>query len=322
MLHSNGKDWWIVQPIADDSKFAVYLLDKNEFSLSFQSTNHYFSREHSSAGGTAKFSPDGTKYALYNYDEQLHVYDFDRSSGIISNHQQIKIFQNPDINDIRFCSVEWSPNSRFIYTASRDELHQVDTWENNIQEDGIRLIDTYDGTVDPYPTTFFLMAQAPDCRIYMCPTSSTNSYHVINYPDSLGKACDFVQNGIKLPHHSYYGSMPNFPRFRVDEVEKCDPTIVSVFGDDVWYRRDLEIYPNPSSGVFHLNLPGNQAGELVVRSLQGQVILKKEIDFGVTETSINISYVPSGYYHVEFYLSAEALAKEDNVFYSAQVVKE
>ena len=90
-----------------------------------------------------------------------------------------------------------------------------------------------------------MMALAPDCRIYMNSLNGSFSYHVINKPNEKGEACDFVQQGIKLPAASSVGTLPNFPRFRVDEEDKCDPTITSVFGDNIYWRRDLVTYPNP-----------------------------------------------------------------------------
>jgi len=80
----------------------------------------------------------------------------------------------------------------------------------------------------------------------MTPSSSSDSYHVINKPNEKGTACDFVQRGIQLPFTSSIANLPNFPKFRVDEEEKCDPTIGTVFGEDVYYRRELSIFPNPA----------------------------------------------------------------------------
>ncbi len=317
--HINGKDWWVIQPLAEDSVFLTYLISEEGIERKEdQNTHQYFDRYRSSASGTAKFSPDGTKYALYNYYDQLHIYDFDRELGLLSNHQKIEIYDENDIDidDIRFSSVEWSPNSRFIYTASRDNLHQVDTWEENIA-DGVRLIDTYNGTQDPFSTNFFLMAQGPDCRIYMCPTNGTNSYHVINHPDELGADCDFVQNGIALPLPSGAGSFPNFPRFRVDEEEKCDPTIVSVFGNTVYYRRDLEVYPNPSSGIFQIKMPEVKMDKLLVTNIYGQVLYEKDISNFRFSEKIDITNMPNGIYNIEVYPADNT----ERIFYSRQVVK-
>ncbi|HAQ37941.1 MAG TPA: hypothetical protein DCX89_01520 [Saprospirales bacterium] len=315
--HANGKDWWVVQPLTNDSVFTVFLINEEGIQkLPDQSTGIYFNRAKSSATGTAKFSPDGEKYTIYNYYDGLHIYDFDRSTGTFCNHKYIEIFENPNQEESRFSSVEWSPNSRFIYTASSKELHQIDLWEEDIQSNGIRLIDTYNGTVDPFRTTFFLMAQGPDCRIYMCSTSSTNTYHVINHPDSLGKACDFVQNGIRLPLSSYFGSMPNFPRFRVDDTEKCDPTIVSVFGQPVFYRRDLEIFPNPSSGLITVQKPEDDSGRIMVLDMQGTLLETQPVFREDDNTTMDLSHLPPGTYLIEYYPDHQ----KDRIFYSAKVV--
>ena len=188
----------------------------------------------------------------------------------------------------------------------------------------MRLIGTYDGTKNPFANTFFLMALAPDCKIYMCSTNGNETYHVINKPDELGTACDFVQNGIKMPYYDG-GSMPNFPRFRVDEEEKCDPTIVSVFGDYVWYRRDLKLWPNPSSGIFNIELPDVGAGKIVITNINGQVLLEKDVSNIIPEVNINISNFPGGRYNVEFWPQKNIGLKfqtsnSERVFYGGQVV--
>ncbi len=316
--HINKKDWWLIQPVTDDSIYLTFLLDEAGINRKpDQNTHQYFDMSKSSASGSAKFSPDGTKYALYNYYDQLHVYDFDRATGILSNHQKIEIYPPEEIdrNLLKVGSVEWSPNSRFIYCASWDNLHQVDMWLSNPQN-GVRLIDSYNGTQDPFSTTFSLLVQGPDCRIYLTPRGGQYSIHVINKPNELGTACDFVQNGIKFQYPNG-GTLPNFPRFRVDEVNKCDPTITSVFGEAVYYRRDMEIYPNPSTGLYTIKLPeAIGKANLVVTNINGQVIFKKEINNSIIE-EIDITNMPAGRYNIEVY-PADNL---ERVYYGKQVVK-
>ncbi len=316
--HQNQNDWWIIQPLVNDSSFLTYLLDGSGIGEPvFQNTHQYFDDYRSSAGGTAKFSPDGTKYALYNYVDQLHIYDFDRATGLLSNHQKIEIF-NPDSIDLvnnYFSSVEWSPNSRFVYCASYIELHQVDTWEADPQ-DGVRHIADYDRSLDPFPNELFLMAQAPDCKIYMVSKNGSYSLHVIKKPNELGTNCDFVQHGIKLPN-SHSGTLPNFPRFRVDEGDKCDPTITSVFGDAVYYRRDMLVYPNPSSGLFTIKLPESIGkANMVVTNINGQILYQRAINNTILE-EIDITHLPAGRYNIEIYPTDS----RERVFYGEQVVK-
>ena len=317
--HQNGSDWWVLHAPIEDSVFHTYLIDSDGFRIDqIQNSHHFFTRNHTSASGTAKFSPDGTKYAFYNYYDQLHIYDFDRSTGSLSNHQKIEVIEDPDYFNLLFSSLEFSPNSRFIYAASSTVLYQVDLSEEDIQADGIRLIDTYNGTQEPFSTTFFLMAQAPDCKIYMCSTSATNSYHVIKKPNELGEACEFVQNGVTLPQQSHFGNMPNFPRFRVDEEEKCDPTLTSIFGDAVYYRRDLTVYPSPSDGRYTIEVPERfGSGTLSVLNLDGQVVETKQVSSGTLSVAVDITRYPSGYYHVELYPDENL----DRVFWSRQVIK-
>jgi hypothetical protein len=144
-------------------------------------------------------------------------------------------------------------------------------------------------------------------------------YHmgVINNPDEKGKACDFTQHSIKTPYLIGTKSLPNYPHFRIDEDQICDPTIVSVFGETVWYRRNLEVYPNPSSGIFHIRLPDAGAGKLAVFNMNGQVIYQKEVSNIINVDLIDISHVPAGQYNIEFWPEKA----KDRVFYGAKVVK-
>lgn len=316
--HKNGRDWWIIQPTVEDSTFLTFLIDENGINRKQdQNTHQYFNWYRSSASGMAKFSPDGRKYALYNYYDQLHIYDFDRSTGLLTNHQKINIYHpdSIDISEIIFGSVEWSSDSRYLYTSSEIYIHQLDMWASDIPSSST-IVATYDGSKDPFSSKFNFMALGPDCRLYITPGNTSFSYSIINKPNEKGNACGFVQNGIKLPWPAS-GSFPNFPRFRVDEVDKCDPTISSIFGDDVYYRRDLEVYPNPSTGLFNIKIPPNiYKSTIIVTDINGQIILQKSTNQSIIE-EIDITHLPSGSYNIEVYPDIN----KERIFYGRQVVK-
>ena len=318
LRHQNKKDWWIIQPKVEDSTFLTFLLDgAGIHRMEDQSTGYFFDKHRSSGSGSARFSPDGTRYAIYNFYDQLHVYDFDRETGFLSNHRLVEIYPPEEIDReiFNFGSVEWSPNSRFIYCSSGVDLFQVDTWEEDIQ-DGVRFIDTYNGAMDPFQSRLYLMVQAPDCKIYMTPGSGSYSLHVINEPDKLGTDCDFVQGAIKLPN-SNGGGLPNFPRFRVDEEEKCDPTISSIFGQAVYYRRDLKAFPNPTSGPLTLEMPdGFTKGTLEIVDMRAGTVHRQKIDHPQERVSLDIGHLPAGVYHIELYPEENS----ERVFYGARVV--
>jgi WD40 repeat protein len=201
--HINGESWWIIQPLDHLNDYLIILLDENGFTEKRVTSIGPEFHWNASASGRAVVSPDGQLYAYYNKDDNLFLYDFDRNTGDLSNLRQLTLKTNTPAAGF-FSSVEFSPNSRFLYVGVRDSLWQVDTYEQDLKE-GTELIDVWDGTQDPFATTFTIMAMAPNCKIYMASGSSTNTYHVINKPNEKGLACDFVQRGIRLPHTSSLG---------------------------------------------------------------------------------------------------------------------
>ena len=198
----------------------------------------------------------------------------------------------------------------------RDSLWQADLSFDNL-EDGIEFIAEWNGVNDPFATTFFDAALAPDCRIYIRSGSSTQSVHVINKPNEKGQACNFVQQGIQFPFTNSTGTWPHSPRWRVDEEEKCAPSIVSLFGELVFYRRDLDIFPNPTTGPLNIELPEDQrAGQLQIIDNNGKQILREELDKRRDTYQIDLSSYPSGIYHVE-YLPRD---NKERLIYTGKVV--
>jgi|GEM_PF-388526 len=295
---TNGKlGWWI---LTLDEKDKIHIVDVSvdgiKLSYSLETNTEFVAN--SSGSGIAKFSPNGNSYAFYNPYDDLHIYEFDRTTGELSNKRYMLLEEFPD-NLARFSSLEWSPDSRFIYIALERELWQVDTWESDLRA-GLELIDTWNGASDPFQTTFSVMNLAPDCKIYMSSHSGTNTYHVINNPDAKGQDCDFVQQGIRLPHVSATASMPNFPRYRVDEEDKCDPTITSIFGDDIYWRRDLVAYPNPMVDQLTVELPDGEKGRLYVFDSAGQLLWQSKETYIGSEVQLDMSGYATGTYSVEF----------------------
>lgn len=245
----------------------------------------------------------------------MHIYDFDRDKGELTGHKKIIVIPEDSLlSTAVFTSLEWSPSGRFIYVNTILDLYQLDTWDLDAP-DALVHIATYDGFINPFATNFYLMHQSPDCKIILTPGNGTYSLHVIHKPDEKGKACDFVQNGIVLPN-SNSGGLPNFPRFRVDEEEKCDPTISSIFGESVYYRRDLEVYPSPSDGRYTVKIPENTtSGHLRVRTLQGELVYNRDINHS-SIVEIDITAQTSGMYVVEWYPDTS-----QQIFYSKIIVK-
>jgi hypothetical protein len=76
--------------------------------------------------GQAVFSPDGSKYVLFT-DHALDLYDFDRCSGELTNHQSLYF---PD--SVYRTGIAFSPNNRFLYANTQLNIFQYDLWASNI----------------------------------------------------------------------------------------------------------------------------------------------------------------------------------------------
>ncbi len=311
--HSNQNDWWIIQPDFDDNLFYTFLLSINGFNIvdSTRLVGPDFGIN-SSAAGDAKFSPDGSLYAYYSLTDGLWLHDFDRSNGHFSNPRSLLSLKS---DDLRFTSVEFSPNSRFIYLSNTDSLFQVDLWESDL-EDGKILIDTYRGDpLDQFGTRFFKSTLGPDCRIYIRGGSGSKFMHVIHKPDEKGLACDFEMRGIVFPQFISTGSFPNFPRYRVDEDEVCDPTITSLFGDDIFYRRNLDVYPNPVRDNLTIQFPEGYRGHVYIIDMQGQIVWSGGNNN--SKTQLDVSFLIPGTYSVEYIPDDN----DDRTIYTSMIVR-
>ncbi len=238
--HANGTDWWIIVPKAVSNCYHLLLLTSNGIEHSkLECAGESWEVRHGI--GQAVFSPDGSKFARFNPWNGLHIFDFDRCEGKLSNPIAITFPQE----NFQAAGLAISPNSRFLYAAARTRLYQFDLQAGNIPESRI-LIDTLDTQNFPaFGAVFYLSQLAPDGKIYIAGISSHQFYHVINAPDSLGIACDFMQNSVGLPALNFV-SIPNFPNYNLGMADEfCDSTVST---DNSTLSRESEwtIFPNPA----------------------------------------------------------------------------
>jgi len=82
IIDDDHAGYWILQPALEDAVFLTFHIGIDGVAfVREQPSAYHFDQDRSSSAGTARFSPDGTKYALYNYIDQLHIYDFNRRYG-------------------------------------------------------------------------------------------------------------------------------------------------------------------------------------------------------------------------------------------------
>ncbi len=324
--HGNGRDWWILFQRWDggsfntpNNDFYIYLLDSN--GVTFHS-NQSIGASHRTNAGELCFNHDGSKFAVVTLTNLIQVYNFDRCTGIVSLWNTIHpenttsfvtysfgcAFSN---DDSKLYVVEYGPNNTL------SELHQYDLTSTNILN-------------SKYVVYTFPLAEknvvgiklAPDGKIYlsaadeplMTPlypdtafTYINNNLSVINYPDSLGTACDFQPFSFNLGAGRTYFGLPNNPDYELGAWvgSPCDTLTTNLTPNpspeargawmQAWYIHEWN--------MIHVNaaqLKGKK-GVLRLFDMEGRIVFEKPAEViagGYYTTEINMENLASGVYVV------------------------
>ncbi|MBL7962936.1 MAG: T9SS type A sorting domain-containing protein [Flavobacteriales bacterium] len=265
--HGNGRDWWVYAHEYNSDVFLRWLVTPQGPSgpLS-QNVGLYKPLD----AGQVVFSQDGQRFAYYTGDTTgLDLFDVDRCDGTFTYAGHV------DVDSVQYgVGVSFSPSGRFLYLSAVTELYQVDADATDLQA-SLTVIAVWDSTYSPgfpFRTVFGASKLAPDGKIYISTMNSTDKLHVINQPDSLGLACDVVQNGITLPTY-WKNSIPNHPNYHLGAL---DGSICDSLGLGVVDRKpefNLTLFPNPNAGAFTLSFaPQPVAGWLVVYDVNGRLV--------------------------------------------------
>jgi type IX secretion system substrate protein len=289
--HTNNQDWWVLLSKAHENKYFKVLFTAN--GVESVTEQKIGMNPNPWGNGQGCFSPDGTKFASYNSYDNVFLFDFDRSTGELSNFQQIFA----DTTDSYVGGLAFSPNSRYLYVSTRNKLWQFDTEVADIQASQI-LIGEYDGYkfLNLSPVTFFRMRLGPDCRIYMIASNSARHLHIIRYPDNPGLACGFEQRGVPLPAVNNF-SQPNFPNYRLGTpYPLCDSSIVVGAPLVFQPQGEVRVFPNPAKEEVHIALPAPMSGEWVLFNQLGRVVRREVLPPGQPELSVMLNGVSPGLY--------------------------
>jgi hypothetical protein len=330
--HGNGRDWWIVVPRGTEREFWVipvtpdgvgepilrtqpkqkiftYIIEQGDPPNNFEAVNEY---RFESFSGQANFSPDGNRFCRIVPYNGVEIFDFDRCAGDLTLRKTIPM--PPDsiyikVNrEIQFCGLAISPNNRFLYFTNRYGLFQYDMCNENLDKDRLELIDYYDlyKEDDYFVTDFFLMQNGPDGKIYMTATNSVRSLHVINEPNQFGKACNFVQRGIKLPRWTYV-TINYFPNFRLYDLANSPCDTLNINDPNPPPKEEisfdvLKVYPNPANDLLKIYVPQCNGAKIVIWNMTGQK--QEEIPYlpGETVNEISTTHWVSGTYIIMIYV--------------------
>jgi len=289
--HANGRDWWLIAPVFASNCYYKYLITPTEISLvEKQCVGDVWGRF--DYAGQSTFSPDGSHYIRFHTWNGLDIFSFDRCNGQLMSKESMSFIRDTN----KTVGVAVSPNSRFLYAMVSDSAFQYDLWASDIEASKL-LIAVYDGFTNPGPTRFRLAQLAPDGKIYVASNINTFNLHVIEHPDSLGTACNFVQHKIELPTVNDI-SIPIYPNYALGPLPgECDTLPVST--TELLVPDDLRLYPNPATDeVFIESKEGLPATHLQVSDSQGRVMISADLQTGIPTHRLNTTNWPDGLYMV------------------------
>lgn len=286
--HANGRDWWILLHEKYTNGFVRFLYtDTGIAGPYFQNIGIVFNND---GHGNSKFSPDGNWYSTSNQLGGVDIYHFDRCTGLLSDSTYLDFPDSVWVN-----CVEFSPDSRFLYTVWLTYVKQFDLLSSNIQSSG-QVVGVYDNFVANTSSTYFHIPQlAPDGKIYISTAPSNVYMHVINFPNNSGLLCDLQQHSLTLPASNEI--VPNFPNYRLGPLDSiyCDTT--NSISNLQIENESISIYPNPSRDFISLSATRKN---ILIESYRifdqfGRVIIH---DVYKSET-INIRELKSGLYYID-----------------------
>ena len=273
--HGNGRDWWLVYKHSDfiSDTIQTYLITTT--GIQPMPGQKIGSNVESSAYRFV-INPAGNLIAGVSMYGRLELFDFDRCTGLFSNHRFIRQAPSGSTDEKdNFWSGAFSASGRYLYIATADYtsyLFQFDLLSPNIFSSRL-LLDSIDIPLAPASA----LERGPDNRIYRSiawnsgvafnypyPDTAWNMYNthlsVINFPDSGGLACDYQPFSVYLPGCRTYLGLPNNPDYTLGRLtgSPCDTLSTSVNELVLLPKEQLIITPNPFKTTVKISLQSHR----------------------------------------------------------------
>ena len=331
--HGNGRDWWVFSKYSTNStsfnRFYTYLVTPDTIMPPIvQNLNN-------AADGDVQriiFNSKGTKMMQINPLGFMCEYDFDRCTAAITNPHLIFPEQTSNYNRL-FWSGAYSPNDSLFY-ISTNRFFGIDTsylFQFDLTAANIPLsCDTLYQFVQPVQAGTIRLA--PDDKLYMTcfydwgfpgfpyPDSVRNMYNenlsVVNYPDSLGAACDFQPFSFYLGGKRTYWGLPNNPDYNLGAVvgSPCDTLSVGIAETETTSKASLHVFYNAAAEKLFINAQ-NFKGKyctLQIFDVMGRKVFssRKKIQPHYFTHDINCAALAKGMYIINLQTEKENLSKK------------
>lgn len=281
VYHENGKDIWLLAHEKKSTNFYVWLINENGIQPPLIQP---IGRSHNGlydAIGCMSFDITGTQLAVAA--GLLELYDFDRTTGQLSNLRELYVQGSSMITPY---DAEFSKSGRYLYVGFRngDYLMQIDLHGDlgqNLNE-SVTPLDTADDSGFGFGTILL----GPDDKIYV----AQNAYDyigVIENPENEGLDCGFNMDAIYLEHSTY--GLPNFLPFYPENNNG------GVGISDLNNDASLSIWPNPVTDILKIEDSKNSIERVFIFDSFGRTIYATSANQS-RNIEINTTNIASGNY--------------------------
>jgi hypothetical protein len=283
--HANGKDWWVVMPESHSNCYYTVRLASDGVDTVFLQCSGFVWGDNDPPG-QAVFSPDRKKYVRVNNYYGLNIYDFNDSTGEMSNPLHISF----GLDTLNRSGAAFSPNSRFLYVPAWDKLYQFDMHAPDIEASRLLIAELSTPTDIPIKTRFNQALLAPDGKIYIGGTANFVYLHTIHNPNCQGLDCNLEQYALETFTNNTYG-LPNLPNYvNWNESDTCN-YVVNLDENEV--EEAFRVYPNPFKD--EITMEGKLPCTVIVYDSLGRIALKR--DFQALPDSIDLQNLANGVYY-------------------------
>ena len=256
VAHANGQDIWVLGHAWNSSNFLAWLITPNGVNTtpvvttigSFIDASSNFN-----SIGYMKASPSGKRIAAAHwYDiNVVDVFDFDNSTGILSNPIQLTGYTGSGCY-----GVEFAPLENILYVSERAYsgfLYQYDLSSNDAS-----IINDTRVTLASYTGRWGAIQMGPDGNMYVSKRDS-EYLGVITNPNVIGTDCNYVDEGIYLGGQLSWIGLPSFNQsffesvdFSFEGICPNQPTDFTLITDEVTFDSLEWNFGDPNSGANNL----------------------------------------------------------------------
>ncbi len=294
--HANGTDVWILGHPYNSYDFRAYLLTDTGFVNTpvITTIGSYHGGSLYNGIGTMKTSPCGGKLAVSVHGiSVVEVFDFDNATGVLSNCILLDTFALG--NSWGLYGVEFSPDGSKLYVGVEHPA-VITQYDMNAGSPAAIIASA---TVIYSQATLYIggLQNGPDGRIY-APHVNGHYLAVINYPDSMGTSCNFVDSAVFLGSGIAAHGLPNYfpPLFCGLNVGTDNMDAFAIINS---------IYPNPAStsATIELGSAAYSSSAISIINALGEIVYRKNVTANATNNKIAIPLTSfsKGVYFVSLY---------------------